>query len=103
MFIAPNPPMGAVISYWIRDYTGDEVKIRITAANGGSQDHVLRELSGTGRPGINRVVWDLQPEEKQRLGNPHGLPEFVAPGEYEVSITYGERSEKTTVTVLPGP
>ena len=65
--------------------------------------HTVRKLEGTNRPGLNRVVWDLEPEKTQKLGNPHGLPEFVAPGTYEITITQDERKAKSTVEVLPAP
>ncbi len=99
MFIADNPAMGGQISYWIREYADEEVGIEIADATG----HVLRKLVGTNRPGLNRVVWDLQPEEDQRLGNADNLPEFVVAGEYKVSITYGDHKGQTTITVLPAP
>jgi len=109
MFIAPNPPMGAVITYWLREYTDEEVKINIAAATsensgGGGGDeggHVVRTLTGTSRPGFNRVVWDLLPEKDQRLGNPDDLPEFVPAGEYEVTVSYGKKKQSTVVEVLP--
>ncbi|MCH8316530.1 MAG: hypothetical protein IIA64_11195 [Planctomycetes bacterium] len=99
MFIADNPAMGGKITYWISEYADEEVEISIADATG----HVLRKLSGTNRPGLNRVVWDLQPEEDQRLGNADNLPEFVAAGEYKVSITYGDHKGQMTITVLPAP
>jgi photosystem II stability/assembly factor-like uncharacterized protein len=111
MFIADNPPMGAVITYWIREYADEEVKITVSAgtANGETEAdadrqtrrYTVRKLTGTNRPGLNRVVWDLLPEKEQRLDNPHGLPEFVAPGPYEVEVSYGKRKAGTTVQVLP--
>jgi photosystem II stability/assembly factor-like uncharacterized protein len=111
MFIAQNPPMGAVISYWIRAYAGDEVKITISTNSGpaaiaggaGEQGHVLRKLTGTNGPGLNRVIWDLKAEKDQRLGNPHELPEFVPAGTYTVDVSYGMRKMSTTVEVLPRP
>ncbi len=99
MFIADNPAMGGQITYWIREYADEEVGISIADATG----HVLRKLDGTNRPGLNRVVWDLQPEEDQRLGNADNLPEFVVAGDYKVSITYGDHKGHTTITVLPAP
>ena len=99
MFIADNPAMGGQITYWIREYADEEVGLSIADASG----HVLRKLVGTNRPGLNRVVWDLQPEEDQRLGNADNLPEFVVAGEYKVSITYGDHKAHTTITVLPAP
>ena len=59
-----------------RTTNDDDVSISITAED-GPDGLVLRKLKGTNRPGINRVVWDLQPEREQRLGNPDGLPEFI--------------------------
>lgn len=95
MFIADNPPMGAYIHYWIREYAPDEVKVKIKRG-----DHVVRELTGSNRPGVNRVVWDLQADEKQRIGNPHGMTEFVPAGEYTVEVQWGEERGETVVEVL---
>ena len=64
---------------------------------------MLIKLDGTNRPGLNRVVWDLQPEADQRLGNADQLPEFVAAGEYIISIAYGDYKGERTITVLPAP
>ena len=61
----------------------------------------MRELTGTNRPGLNRVVWDLQPDKKQRIGNPHDLPEFVPPGTYTVTVKSGDRKEKVSLLVRP--
>src|SRR5262249_55979232 len=41
-FRAPNPPMGARITYWIREYTGDEVAVAI--ADGAGRP--VRKLTG---------------------------------------------------------
>ena len=57
MFKAKNPPMGAYISYWLREYPGEEVKVSVDDLHGNT----IRELKGTNRPGINRVIWDLFP------------------------------------------
>ncbi len=103
MFIASNPPMGAVINYWVGEYTSDEVSISISAPGAPGSGYVVKTLTGAGRPGFNRVVWDLQPEKEQRLGNPDDLPEFVAPGLYEVTASYGDHTQETTVEVLPAP
>ncbi len=102
MFRAANPPMGARITYWIRDYTGDDVKINIENSRGVA----VRELSGSAKPGFNRVVWDLQPEEFDRLPVPAEEPDntqFVPAGEYKATITYGKKKITKTLTVLPSP
>ncbi len=99
MFVAPNPPMGAYVHYWIGEYAPEEVKLTVKNAAGA----VVRELTGPNRPGINRVVWDLQADEKQRLGDPHGMTEFVPAGEYTIELSYGDLTGTTTVEVLPEP
>ncbi|MCG3128220.1 MAG: hypothetical protein CHACPFDD_03097 [Phycisphaerae bacterium] len=99
-FIAANPPMGAKIHYWLREYTGEDVQISIDDEKG----RTVRELDGSQQPGINRVVWDLQPEKYDQLGDPPNDasgPKFVPAGTYHVTITCGKQKSRTTVTVLP--
>ncbi len=98
MFIAPNPERGVFISYWLRDYAPEPVKITISDAN----DVTVRELTGPSVPGLSRVLWDLMREEAQRLPNADGLPEFVPPGKYKVSVSCGEdHSADVEVEALP--
>jgi len=102
MFKAKNPPMGAYISYWLRDYPGEEVKITVT----DTHDNTMRELTGSNRPGINRVIWDLQYEKHDRYENPEawmGQTKFVPPGEYTATVKVGEHKAKKKFTVLPSP
>lgn len=102
MFKAKNPAMGARISYWLRDYPGEEVKITIT----DEHDNTMGKLTGSNRPGINRVVWDLQYEKHNRYQNPEswmGQTRFVPPGEYTASIKVGDHKAKRKFTVLPSP
>jgi hypothetical protein len=99
VFRAKNPPMGAYINYWVRDNGGDPVKVTITGAN----DVVVRELEGPSRAGLNRVVWDLRPDEKMRIAtSPNDIPgpeQFVPAGMYKVSIRMGEAKDEKTVEV----
>lgn len=98
MFIAPNPERGTYISFWLRDYTPEGVTVTIKDAN----DFTVRELKAPGVPGLSRVLWDLMRDESQRIANADGLPEFVAPGRYTVTVSAGEeRSAEVEVEVLP--
>lgn len=77
MFIANNPPMGAVINYRLRDYRDEEVKVTIAAqAIDGKEGPVLRKLTGTNRPGLNRVVWDFQPGRASAWATPTSCPSW---------------------------
>jgi hypothetical protein len=109
IFRAPNPPMGAAITYWLRDGNPDGVKIVINDPAGA----MVRELPGPGRPGLNRVIWDLQADAKQRIptvdAQRHGQTQFVPAGEYAIKVTLATadpgRPEKadTKMVVLPAP
>lgn len=102
IFKAKNPSMGAYINYWISEATGDQVSIRIADPSG----LVIRELSGPGMPGLNRVIWDLQADPKHRYRRPEegmGQTQFVPAGTYEVTASFGDEKAETTVEVLPAP
>jgi photosystem II stability/assembly factor-like uncharacterized protein len=106
-FKAANPPMGARITYWLREHTDEKVSLSIADGTGKT----VRELSGPGRAGMNRVVWDLQPDEAQRLPDRDadvGHKAFVPAGEYRISLTCGKWKASGKVSVLaaadaPGP
>jgi photosystem II stability/assembly factor-like uncharacterized protein len=103
VFRAPNPPLGAAINFWVRDLAGDPVKIAI-ADPGGT---VVRELETVARPGLNRVVWDLQADRKHRIPRVETemfrQTQFVAAGRYKVTIKLGELTAEQTVEVRPAP
>lgn len=99
VFRAPNPPMGAVVTYWLREQSTDGVRVRIEDAQG----HTVRTLAGGTRGGVNRVVWDLQAEKEQRFSFPGAQTQFVPPGEYTVVVTSGELEERGKVQVAPAP
>ncbi|HEY2953904.1 MAG TPA: hypothetical protein VGK89_01500 [Candidatus Eisenbacteria bacterium] len=89
MFSARNPPFGAYFNYFVRAFDGEGVDIAVADSSGKP----VRKLSGPGTPGIHRVVWDLQREARERIDRPEwsNQPEFVAPGRYTVTLTYGKQ------------
>lgn len=109
IFRASNPAMGAAITYWLRDGNPDGVSLSIADPSGAG----IREISGPGRPGLNRVVWDLQADRKHRIptidAGRLGQTQFVAAGDYKVTATLDTgtpgRPEKaeTVVTVKTAP
>jgi len=113
MFIAPNPPEGALVSYYLKDEPAkeedgeSEVHITVTDASG----HVVRELEGSGQRGLNRANWDLRydapipPEPGEStggFGDPPPGPR-VLPGTYTVKVTLGDHEATQTVSVSDDP
>ncbi|HYM82319.1 MAG TPA: hypothetical protein VEY91_13025 [Candidatus Limnocylindria bacterium] len=99
-FRAKNPPPGASLNYFVREFTGDGVSLVIA----DSTDKTVRTLTGPGTPGFHRVTWDLQREPGERIPSPEwsGQPEFVAAGRYTVKMSYGKAPEqKQTLEVRP--
>ena len=100
-FRGANPPEGALIYVWLKNFTGDGISLAIKGAN----DQPVANLSAPGVPGLTRIVWNLKPTSD--LLTPYGgqgSSLFVRPGEYEVTLTYGKlkQTEKVKVDVVPG-
>jgi photosystem II stability/assembly factor-like uncharacterized protein len=87
-WLGKNPPFGAPLDYFVKEWTGDGVSLTITDASG----HAVRTLSGPGTPGFHRVMWDLQAgDPRDRIGRSDlEGPVFVAAGRYTVKMAYGK-------------
>jgi photosystem II stability/assembly factor-like uncharacterized protein len=109
LFLAPNPPEGALVTYWLAAKPGekDEVKITVTDATGA----VVREIKGP-KPavGINRASWDLRREppvkpeegaERSFQGPPRGP--LVLPGTYTVKVAAAGKEATQSVVVEDDP
>ena len=122
-----NPPYGASISYWVGDSVSGRASIRIEGPDGVA----VRTLSGSARPGLNRVWWDLryEPTETPHLRTPPPgmdwvplgpegwrplrtwdldlfrgqLGPRVRPGTYTVRLAIGDDEQTGTVEVLKDP
>jgi photosystem II stability/assembly factor-like uncharacterized protein len=95
-----NPPEGAILTYWIKEDTGEPVKIAIV----GPGERPIANLTGSSRAGLNRVTWDLMPS-KDVLSEYGGEgKKFVAPGDYKVTLKYGKAKseQRLEVEVPPG-
>ncbi len=92
MFIAENPPYGALISYYLKTKLDEKEKVKVAILDAAGK--VIRELEGGTERGINRVNWDLRyepavrPEPGQQFGffGPPRGPS-VDPGTYTVKIS----------------
>jgi photosystem II stability/assembly factor-like uncharacterized protein len=99
-FRGDNPPEGALISFYVKAYTGEEVKIKITNAAGIP----VAKFKLPGTPGINRIAWDLKPTKDVLTEYGGEGQKFVKAGEYTVTLSYGNftQTEKLQVTIAPG-
>lgn len=116
-FRGANPPPGTAISYYLKAPASGEVKITIADITG----KIVRTLTGSKDPGVNRVQWNLRGEPPPR---PAGAPpqgfggggggggfggfaqgQPVAPGVYLVKLSVDGKELTTTVVVEedPGP
>jgi hypothetical protein len=74
-FIAANPPYGVVIDYYLKSKIEGRNPVKISVAD--KAGNKIRELTGPGEAGINRVTWDLRydapaapPPVNQNAGGP---------------------------------
>ena len=94
-----NPPVGAAIDVFVNAFTGESISLSIKGPDG----QPVANLSAPGVPGFNRIVWDLYPSSDLLTAYGGQGRKFVRPGEYEVTLTYGDTSQtqKVTVSALP--
>jgi photosystem II stability/assembly factor-like uncharacterized protein len=99
IFRGSNPPVGAAIDVFVSAFTGESISLSIKGPDG----QPIATLSAPGVPGFNRIVWDLYPSADLLTAYGGQGRKFVRPGEYEVTMTYGDTSQtqKVTVSALP--
>jgi hypothetical protein len=107
-FIAPNPPYGALLQYYIKSEL-EEVTITVLDDKGKR----IRKLVGPKEVGLNRTHWDLRfprpvepPEEQAYFVAPPGwrpisfpVGPLVLPGVYTVKVAAGESEIVKNVVV----
>ena len=105
-FVGENPQRGAAIHYYLKS-GGGNVKLTISDFNGRQ----IRTLNATSKQGLNRVMWNLNPDPPQGQGQGGGGGGGgggrggggggVDPGTYLVTLTVGsEKPISKPVTVL---
>jgi hypothetical protein len=75
-----NPPYGASLSFWLKTEPKDSVAFRVSDATG----RVVRSFKAAGKPGLNRVWWDLRYDlsrEAKLRTPPRHAPEVPVPAE----------------------
>jgi photosystem II stability/assembly factor-like uncharacterized protein len=95
VFRGENPKEGALLTFWVREYTGDEVEIEIENA----LEQPVAKLKAPGAPGFHRIVWDLKPSKELLTEYGGEGPLFVRPGEYTVTLKHGKTKSKQKLEV----
>ncbi len=116
-FFAPNPPYGAIFSYFVPAGTSGAATIAVLDAD----TTIVRELPAAASPGVHRVVWDLRwtsptgaepgrAEDRDEDQGPQGGGQpgpMVAEGVYTAQLRMagpaGEDISQTTVQVRRDP
>jgi hypothetical protein len=119
-YAAPNPPEGAIISYYVNPASMEETDRTEKASKSRSQKIEVDILDGEGAlvrrldppqgskgTGIQRLVWDLrhplayQPGEEGTARRRRGP--FVLPGTYQVRLRIGENERVRELEVKSDP
>ncbi|HVA64720.1 MAG TPA: hypothetical protein VNF74_13425, partial [Terriglobales bacterium] len=108
-FFAPNPPQGAVATYYLAQ--GAKKEALVTIANAGGV--VVRKFTAPAGEGINRAVWDLHLEPAVAppaggrggfFGRGGSVGPWAAPGTYKVTVQVpGQAALTGAVTVSTDP
>lgn len=113
VFFGPNPPYGALISYYLKDKPNEKTKVKIQVLDQSGK--VIREIDkAPAEKGLNRMAWDLNTDApKSRgaasggggsgiFGGGGGGPEVV-PGKYSVKLMVGDKTIEKSVEVILDP
>ncbi|MFN2514937.1 MAG: hypothetical protein ABR556_01880 [Pyrinomonadaceae bacterium] len=110
-FTGPNPPYGALISYYLKTKPDDKATFKIQILDQSGK--LVQELDKPAKEkGLNRVNWNLRyggaevrspptEEETAFTGPPRGP--HVLPGNYTVKLTVGDKSYEASVEVRLDP
>ena len=91
-----NPPEGALFTIWVKEFTGDEIKVTVTKANG----QPVANLKSPGAPGFTRLNWDLRPTKDVITEYGGDDPKRLLPaGDYNAELSFGATKVKQTFHV----
>lgn len=101
IYVAPNPPYGALIDYYVsKDMSKTKLKLEIYDDKG----KLVRSLDKlNNQHGIHRVVWNLQGKKYKGRFKPQSLSMEVLPGNYRVHLLYGDKHIEKTVSIKIDP
>ncbi len=106
-FVAPNPPYGALITYYLKSEPDESSEVKVTVTD--AQGNVVRELTDPPEMGLNRINWDLRHEPPVPLTDPvssfRGPPPgpLALAGDYTVRVEIGDHQATQTIRVEEDP
>ena len=81
-----NPPEGALFTVWVKDFTGEEIKIAVTKSTG----QPVANLKSPGAPGFTRLNWDLRLTKDVSIEYGGDDPKRLLPaGDYTAELSFG--------------
>jgi photosystem II stability/assembly factor-like uncharacterized protein len=105
-FAAENPPNGAQFTYYLKNDLGADVTLTIRRAQATGEGDVVTTVTGSGRPGLHTVSWDLlaRKARPREMGGPTAPLELreVLPGTFSVSMKAGSETLTRTFEVKRG-
>ena len=118
VWVAPNQPYGALLTYWIDPDLRAGPRVRVDIADAAGR--AVRSLTGPAEPGINRVVWNLAERSSCESGEEADGEAAAArrgpggrggggtwvraiPGRYTVRINLAEETSERPVVVRMDP
>jgi photosystem II stability/assembly factor-like uncharacterized protein len=91
-----NPEDGAFFTVWVKEFTGDEIKIAITKSTG----QPVANLKSPGTPGFTRLNWDLRPGKDVSIEYGGDDPKRLLPGgDYNAELSFGQTKVKQSFHV----
>ena len=86
-----NPDEGVLFTVWVKEFTGDEIKIAVTKSTG----QPVANLKTPGAPGFMRLNWDLRPTKDVSVEYGGDDPKRLLPaGDYTAELTFGKTKIK---------
>jgi photosystem II stability/assembly factor-like uncharacterized protein len=102
--VGENPAPGAVLRFWLKEKPKADGKLEVLDGAG----KLVKEEKVMGEAGLNRLVWDLRYADAKTFpglimwaGNVRGPR--VAPGKYQVKLTFGALSQTEALEVKKDP
>ncbi|HEY3400499.1 MAG TPA: hypothetical protein VGK03_07685 [Geothrix sp.] len=90
-----NPPLGTTFQIYLKADTGEDLSLAIAGPDG----RPAANLKAPGRPGLQRITWDLKPTSDLVSAYRGEGSKFVKPGLYTVTVTCGTAKATGTVRV----